>query len=140
MIILINSINPPLPAVTVYGGKKIIFGTKLGAAPKAGGFILKELKILEKRGILKTEDIKKLAVLSGTGSFSGIRTGMAVGNALALSLKIPIVLLDVKEIGDLESAAKIIAKKPGKPMAAPVYDREPNITVSKRKSCPVEQP
>lgn len=44
---------------------------------------------LEKRG-KKIKDLKEIEIFLGPGSFTGLRIGTAVANALAWSLKIPV--------------------------------------------------
>lgn len=46
-------------------------------------------KILKKNK-LKFSDLKEIEVKTGPGSFTGIRVGVSVANALAFSLKIPV--------------------------------------------------
>lgn len=60
----------------------------------------------------KKEDLTSIQVNPGPGSFTGTRVGVAVANALAFALKIP--------INDQEPPVK------------PIYDKEPNITKSKK--------
>jgi len=57
-------------------------------------------KIL-KINALKPEDLDKIEVNTGPGSFTGIRVGIAVGNTLAYVLKIPI---NGKKVGELVEA------------------------------------
>ena len=46
-------------------------------------------KMLKKHN-LSVGDIQSIEVSPGPGSFTGIRVGMAIANALALALKIPV--------------------------------------------------
>lgn len=46
-------------------------------------------KILDKNN-LKSSDLKEIEVSKGPGSFTGLRVGIAVANALAYSLNIPV--------------------------------------------------
>lgn len=43
-----------------------------------------------KKGKIKKEDLDEIKVSTGPGSFTGIRVGVSVANALAYSLKIPV--------------------------------------------------
>jgi tRNA threonylcarbamoyladenosine biosynthesis protein TsaB len=51
------------------------------------------------RNLIKIEDIEKIEVNKGLGSFTGLRVGIAIANALSFLLKIPI---NNKKVGELE--------------------------------------
>lgn len=53
-------------------------------------------ELLKKHG-LKVGDLSSIEVFEGPGSFTGLRVGAAIANALAYSLKIPI---NSKKIGE----------------------------------------
>jgi tRNA threonylcarbamoyladenosine biosynthesis protein TsaB len=55
-------------------------------------------KILQKNN-LKIEDVEKVEVNKGPGSFTGLRVGVAIANALSFLLKIPV---NKKNVGELE--------------------------------------
>lgn len=79
---------------------------------------------------LSKEDIVGLAVFTGRGSFTGLRIGTTVANALAYSLKIPVI----KASGD-DWLATIVPKLEQARVGSyvvPDYDGEPNITKPKR--------
>lgn len=54
-------------------------------------------KILQKKE-LKREDLTEIEVVTGPGSFTGLRVGVAIANTLAIVLKIPV---NQREIGVL---------------------------------------
>ena len=132
-MLLINLINPNLPAVIFFKSGKSFLGKNLGSA-KSGALAIKEINRLKKERAFSLGKIKIFAALSGPSSFSGIRSEMAIVNSLATALKKPIVIINEEEINDLGSAASIIIRKQKKKIALPVYDREPNITISKKQS------
>ena len=70
------------------------------------------LSVLEKKKA-KWQDIKEIEVKSKGESFTGVRLGVAIANALAFTLGL-----------------KVNGQNP--PLE-PEYDSEPNITVSKKK-------
>lgn len=57
-------------------------------------------KLLRKHK-LKTSDIDRIAVNTGPGSFTGLRVGISVANALSFALKIPI---NKKKVGEFVQA------------------------------------
>ncbi len=86
-------------------------------------------KFLKKQGS-NLRQLKKIAVVVGPGGFSRIRTAVAVANALAYGLKIPVVPITKDK---LPSDLLELHKFPSQKMVQPVYDREPNITAPKKK-------
>ncbi len=67
-------------------GKKFETPAKKGASQRLLPFIVELLKKEGKR----LEDIKEIAVATGPGSFTGLRVGVSVANALGWALKIPV--------------------------------------------------
>ncbi len=55
-------------------------------------------KLLDKN-FLKVGEIEKIEVKRGPGSFTGLRVGVAIANALSFLLKIPV---NNKKVGELE--------------------------------------
>lgn len=99
--------------------------------------LLPEIKNFLKKQKTKLEDLKKIAVVTGPGGFSRTRTGVAVVNALAFGLNIPIVPLELNNVpastaGGPADLSKLLKSKTQK-MVEPYYDRQPNITLSKNK-------
>jgi tRNA threonylcarbamoyladenosine biosynthesis protein TsaB len=56
-------------------------------------------KIIElfKKANTKFEDLKKIIVIQGPGSFTALRVSIAVANALAYALKVPVIGINVTE-------------------------------------------
>jgi tRNA threonylcarbamoyladenosine biosynthesis protein TsaB len=75
------------------------------------------------------ENLGGIVVYQGPGSFTGLRIGISVANALADGLEIPIVA----GIGDewLEMALDRLAKGENDKMVIPEYGALPNITKPK---------
>ena len=80
-----------------------------------------------RRHSIELSDLQKVAVRTGSGYFSRIRTGVVFANALAYTLKV-----DIVTVGDLPEYATVTKAK-GKGMIQPVYGAEPRITQSKKK-------
>lgn len=49
-------------------------------------------KLLKEQGVT-SKDITLIEVNTGSGSFTGIRVGMAIANALSFALKIPVKMI-----------------------------------------------
>ena len=83
------------------------------------------------------KSIKGIVVVSGPGPFTATRIGVATANALAYALRIKIVSLQADEFENIADMAvkgweklKIAKKNSPAGGVEPVYDREPNITIS----------
>lgn len=90
--------------------------------------LLPELQKFLKRRKLSLDKLEKIAVVVGPGQFSSVRTGVAMANALAFGLNLPVVGLR----GERKTEFSDIARDKGLPMVLPYYDREPNISKPKR--------
>ena len=88
--------------------------------------LLSEIMQLLARQHTALSDLSGIVVFSGSGSFTGLRIGTTVANALAYSLGIPVV----KTADDdwLSSAESALAKAQLGQFVQPDYDRAPNIT------------
>jgi len=81
--------------------------------------------------------IKKLSgigVVTGPGGFTGVRSGVAVANALGWSLNLPIAGLRTDQFsGNMDLVGKmlkLIKDIPHGRLVMPYYDRAPNITLA----------
>ncbi len=76
-----------------------------------------------------TDQLAGIIVFSGSGSFTGLRIGATVANALAYSHRLPIAA-GLDEDWIIDGLQKLKSAEPGK-YVIPTYDREPNITKPK---------
>ncbi len=84
-------------------------------------------KFLGKQGYPLSK-IKRVIVNSGPGSFTGIRVGVALAQALGLGLNIPVLAIPAEKVP--EDLNKLINLKPSKKLSLH-YGAEPNITKPK---------
>jgi tRNA A37 threonylcarbamoyladenosine modification protein TsaB len=81
----------------------------------------------------RAEKIEGILVASGPGTFSSVRTGVLYANIYARLLKIPLLELSEEEAlpGRYVQAIEDYraGKRPASEYVAPIYDREPNITL-----------
>jgi tRNA A37 threonylcarbamoyladenosine modification protein TsaB len=71
-----------------------------------------------------------IAVVSGPGSFSAVRSGVLAANLLARMHRLPLYGVRASEARDLRALRDTLvagARRPS-PYVAPVYDAEPNIS------------
>jgi len=74
-------------------------------------------------------DINGILVFKGPGSFTGLRIGFTVANALSYSLQVPVVSDDGD--GWLVQGVNRLLKKENEHVAMPEYGALPNITAPK---------
>ncbi len=79
---------------------------------------------------IKLENIQAVIIFKGPGSFTGLRIGFSVANALAYSLKIPIVASDSNDW--IKSGTARLENNEDETVALPEYGSPPNITQPKR--------
>lgn len=77
--------------------KKVFYLNSNPTALKSQVVLVLIDKILKKNG-LQVKDLTDIEVNLGPGSFTGVRVGVSVANALGFSLKIPV---NGKKVGDL---------------------------------------
>lgn len=94
--------------------------------------ILQKINTILESKNCKLADIGGLIVFTGEGSFTGLRIGTTVANAIAYSNNVPIVVSSGSDWIDT-GLKEIKEAKPGK-LAVPIYHSEPNITQSKKLS------
>ena len=100
MLVLAVDTATPGPALAL-AGESFEEDIPLPPGHQASEVLLPSLKeLLERRG-LSIDRVKRLAVLSGPGSFTGIRVGLATVWALSRSRGIP-----VESMGSLEAVAE----------------------------------
>lgn len=94
----------------------------------ADTLLMKIKEIMDSEGI-GNEDLSGIIMHTGEGSFTGLRIGTTVANALAYSFNIPIVPAEGEDW--LKLGMEIIkSAKPGD-LVVPKYNAEPNITKPK---------
>jgi tRNA threonylcarbamoyladenosine biosynthesis protein TsaB len=86
-----------------------------------------------KKAKVKPKDLKRVVVCSGPGSFTGIRVGVSLAQALGFALRIPVIAIPKNKIpADLMKLRTI--KLPTKLILH--YGQKPNITKAKKKTRP----
>lgn len=83
------------------------------------------LQFLSQQGV-KPKELEGLIVFTGSGSFTGLRIGATVMNALAYSHGLPIAVGE-KDDWIKTGIQNLASAQPGN-YVIPTYDREPNIT------------
>jgi tRNA threonylcarbamoyladenosine biosynthesis protein TsaB len=115
-----TSIKLVTPEGRQLGSDKWESGRKLSAE------LLSRIQMLLEQQSATFDDISGIVVFSGPGSFTSLRIGHSVANALADSLSVAVVGAGSEEWLDA-GLKKLPASHPGRP-ALPVYGSEAHIT------------
>jgi tRNA threonylcarbamoyladenosine biosynthesis protein TsaB len=89
-----------------------------------------KIKELLKNDNKKMDDIEGIVVFKGPGSFTGLRIGITVANALAYSLTVPVVASEDPQW--LEAGLARLQANENETVAMPEYGALPHITPQKR--------
>jgi tRNA threonylcarbamoyladenosine biosynthesis protein TsaB len=86
-------------------------------------------KFLRKHKV-RMKDLSKVVVCNGPGSFTGIRVGVSLAQALGFALNIPVIAITKNKIP--KDLSKLDKLKGGKILTLN-YGQKPNITKPKKK-------
>ena len=128
MILALRSDKPEAELYLFDDGKKIA-EIKWEAHRELADTILGKIKEILVNNNIADKDITGIIMHTGEGSFTGLRIGTTVANAMSYSLGVPIVSTE----GDNwvnEGLGKITSSKPGN-LVVPKYNAEPNISQPK---------
>ena len=128
MILALRSDKPEAELYLFNDGKKIA-EIKWEAHRELADTILGKIKEILVNNNIADKDITGIIMHTGEGSFTGLRIGTTVANAMSYSLGVPIVATE----GDnwiSEGLGKITSSKPGD-LVVPKYNAEPNISQPK---------
>jgi tRNA threonylcarbamoyladenosine biosynthesis protein TsaB len=133
LLVTIRTDEPEAELGLFRNGERLVYTTWPAHRQLAETIHLEITKLLEGQNS-KLGDIKGLVVFKGPGSFTGLRIGLSVANALAYSLQIPIVSRE-SIAGQREEwiAAGIAALEAGEDetVSLPDYGALPHITLPK---------
>jgi len=128
MILALRSDKPEAELYLFDDGKKVA-EIKWEAHRELADTLLSKIKEILVNNNIADKDITGIIMHTGEGSFTGLRIGTTVANAMSYSLGVPIVATE----GDnwiSEGLGKITSSKPGN-LVVPKYNSEPNISQPK---------
>ncbi|MBU1131560.1 tRNA (adenosine(37)-N6)-threonylcarbamoyltransferase complex dimerization subunit type 1 TsaB [Patescibacteria group bacterium] len=142
MILFINTSQTDLIQLKLIKNDEVVGQLESREEYKQSELLLGMIDKIIKNQRLKIKDLKLVAIVSGPGAFSALRLGVATANALAWSLKIPIIEVKTSEAEDDETLLKALKEKVFNHQSSsnnhqssviiPKYGKEPNITESKK--------
>lgn len=124
MTLYINTTSPTEIIIALRLGQKLVASKKIKTGRAQAEKLLLAIDKLLQAQKLKLKALKKIVVANRGSSFTSLRIGVITANALAYALKIPV-----------EAEPKIGAKLKNfsfYSIVEPMYDREPNIGLSKK--------
>lgn len=135
MILVINTADKENVFIALVGSQ-YIFSKKFYAKYQQAEKLLAEIDKLLAKKKCRLSNLKAIAVVSGPGTFTALRIGIATANTLAWALKIPVLAIKLSEFSEDDSLVKLVIKKAknvrkGK-IIEPLYGKEPNITNKKK--------
>jgi len=123
MTLYINTTNRDEIIISLKDGDKILATKSINAPRTQAEKLLPAIDRLLKSKKIKLSDLEKIIVANYGGSFTSLRIGVITANALAYALKIPVIS---------ENKIKKNKEFSGYSIVEPIYDREPNIGISKK--------
>jgi tRNA threonylcarbamoyladenosine biosynthesis protein TsaB len=126
MIILALRTDKPEAEIYLLENNKELSHTKWHAHLQLAETLNSKIKEILNKSSISYKDIEGIVIFEGPGSFTGLRIGSAVANALAYSQNIPIV----SKSGDnwLKDAANSLLAGQNVKIAIPRYGSEAHIT------------
>lgn len=132
MNLIINTASPDKIMVTLFRDKKLLNSLNIKAKRGQKDLLLRAIDRLLAKNKAKLKNLKGIIVVTGPGSFTGLRVGIVVANTLGQTLNIPVTgvkLADFGKLSDLAELGKQRLKRAKKGEAVlPFYNKEPNIT------------
>ena len=124
MTLYINTTIHDEIIIALRDGDKVLAEKKIGAPRQQAEKLLPSIDRLLKAKKIKLTQLKKIIVSNYGGSFTSLRIGVITANTLAYALNISV---------EAEPKTNKVNKKFSKySLVEPIYDREPNIGVSKK--------
>lgn len=126
MLILTIRTDKPEAGIGLYEDDQQLAYEKWQAHRELAETIHTKIEQLLKSQKKNWQDIEGLVCFKGPGSFTGLRIGLTVANALALGLEVPVVSAQGKDW--IETGIKRLHKGEDEKVALPKYGAPVNIT------------
>lgn len=129
LALAIKTDNPTAELALVRDGKVIDSAAWVGHR-RLAETLHSQIKDLLQNNNLDWSSIEGVLVFRGPGSFTGLRIGISVANAISTGRQVPISGAEGKDW--IEFAYKQLVAKPDLTPVTPVYGAEPHITKPKK--------
>lgn len=129
LILTIRTDKPEAEIGLFQDGVKLAYSTWQAHRQLAETIHLKIKELLESQN-RSLSDVSGIVVFKGPGSFTGLRIGLSVANALAYGLQVPI--MSATGSGWLEEATSALRHGKDERISLPEYGSPPHITPPKK--------
>jgi tRNA threonylcarbamoyladenosine biosynthesis protein TsaB len=130
MIILTLRTDKPEAEIGIYDGEKQLAYEAWQAHRELAETIHKKIAEVLNKLSIPLEDVEGILCFKGPGSFTGLRIGLTVANALAYAQNIPVVAR--QDPGWLEQGIKDLLAGQNDKIALPEYGAPAHITTPKK--------
>lgn len=130
MLILTLRTDKPEAEIGLYADEKQITHLSWEAHRKLAETIHQQIKTLLEEHKLKFKDLEGIVIYKGPGSFTGLRIGFSVANALSDSLSIPIV--SENNVNWVSNGITRILSGDNDEIAIPEYGSPAKVTTQKK--------
>jgi tRNA threonylcarbamoyladenosine biosynthesis protein TsaB len=130
MLILTIRTDKPEAEIGLYQDETQLAYDIWQADRKLSDTIHQRLRTLLESKSYNLKDLEGIAVLKGPGSFTGLRIGITVANALAEGLTIPIVGAEGEDW--IRGSIKLLGTGNNEQIVLPEYGAPPHITMPKK--------
>jgi tRNA threonylcarbamoyladenosine biosynthesis protein TsaB len=130
MIILGLRTDKPEAELYLYDDRKKLAEIKWQAHLKLAETLNSKIEEILNKSSISYKDLGGVIIFKGPGSFTGLRIGMSVANALAYALEIPIVARGGSNW--MENSLKALSDGQNDKVAAPEYGALVNVTKPKK--------
>lgn len=132
MILYIDT-SKPETKIALYNKSQLVAEKTWLSDKNQSEELLSEIEKILKRNKIKKSDLKKILIVNGPGSYTGLRVGLSTANMLAYSLGIEIIGIAAGiKINTLTKLLEANASVFSKPIM-PIYRYQPKITVPKSR-------
>src|SRR3989344_3450395 len=134
MIILTLKTDREEAEIGLYDGPKKLGEIKWHAHRTLTNTIHKKIEEMLDKSSISLEEVQGIVCFQGPGSFTGLRIGLSVANALAYSQNIPIIARRGENWADTGIKDLLNGNPPtgGKNIVVPFYGRPANTSVPKK--------
>ena len=132
MYILAMRTDQPEAKVSLYDGPTQIAQVTWAAHRQLGASLHLQVHDMLTANSLDWTDVGAIIVYQGPGSFTGLRIGISVANALGYSLECPVIGVTDEQWQSQRFNELVAAVTPDVPQVLPNYGAEAHITSPKR--------